>query len=704
MHRFFLLITLILGTLAPSFAKPTTKVACVGDSITFGATIVDRERLSYPAQLAARLGNAYEVRNFGVSARTILSKGDRPYIATQQYQAALQWKPDAVILMLGTNDSKPHNWKHRDEFLHDATSLIESFQQLPSSPRVLVCVPPPVFKEGVIRNAPIRDHIRPALHQAAITTGAEIIDFTPFLIEHARHFPDAVHPTALGAEVLAQRLSMILRTPRVPVLGFEGLGERLKQGHFHGHPMVEFEADGVPARIVRPRRPAAGYPWIWRARFWNHEPQFDRAMLELGWHIAYIDVSHLYGSQKAIDRWNKFHNLLTSQGLSNKPIIEAMSRGGLIAHNWAAANPTKVAGIYADNPVMDIKSWPLGMPGAGSPKDIPRLIDAYNFTSKEDALAWNQNPVDQIHTLASARVPAFYVVGSQDKVVPTAANAERAISAYLQAGAPVEVIRKPQAGHHPHSLVDPTPLVHWALRCAGTPMNPAAAPTPGAEFRGRSAGWGSGTWWDQFERINQLSSQHQDLELVFLGDSITQSWTGSHHRLATADGNRAIDRTFGKHWKTASFGISGDRTEHLLYRVQHGNFDHISPKVIVLTIGVNNLNIGKHTPAQVADGIKATVNALRTKCPRSHILVLGPLPSGRAPDAPRRTDIRTIHHMIAPLGAHPQVTYKNISNTFILADGTLNPELFTSDFIHLKPAGYDAWAKAIKDDIQRLMR
>ena len=111
--------------------------------------------------------------------------------------------------------------------------------------------------------------------------------------------------------------------------------------------------------VVVPDKVAKGKPWIWRARFFGHQPQFDIAMLRKGYHIVYCNVSGLFGAPKAVKRWDNFYkNLCENHGFSKKVILEGMSRGGLIIYNWAAANPDKVAAIYGDAPVMDFKSWP----------------------------------------------------------------------------------------------------------------------------------------------------------------------------------------------------------------------------------------------------------------------------------------------------------------------------------------------------------
>jgi len=210
--------------------------------------------------------------------------------------------------------------------------------------------------------------------------------------------------------------------------------------------------------VVVPDKVAKGKPWIWRARFFGHQPQFDIAMLRKGYHIVYCNVSGLFGAPKAVKRWDDFYkNLCENHGFSKKVILEGMSRGGLIIYNWAAANPDKVAAIYGDAPVMDFKSWP-GHSNAG-------ILKAYGFKNAAEAKAYTGNPIDNLEPLAKAGIPIIHVVGDLDKVVPVAENTGIAEKRYKKMGGIFKVIHK-QVGHHPHSLKDPKPLVDFMLKHA----------------------------------------------------------------------------------------------------------------------------------------------------------------------------------------------------------------------------------------------
>lgn len=240
-----------------------------------------------------------------------------------------------------------------------------------------------------------------------------------------------------------------------------------KQSAFHSFAMYTFEQDGMNCKVVVPKIEAKGRPWIWRARFFGHEPQTDIALLKAGFHVAYVDVSNLFGSPAALKRWDAFYKYLTeTHGFAKKPALEGMSRGGLIIFNWAAQNPDKVACLYADAPVCDFKSWPLGS-GAGkpSPGAWKACLKAYGMTETE-ALAYKRNPIDNLAPLAKANIPLLHVVGDTDQVVPVSENTAIIEERYRKLGGTIIVVHKEKTGHHPHSLKDPQPIVNFILKHA----------------------------------------------------------------------------------------------------------------------------------------------------------------------------------------------------------------------------------------------
>ena len=196
------LIFALISFMTARAAEPV-KVACVGDSITQGVGAQNGK--SYPAQLQALLGEGYKVGNFGVSGRTLLAKGDFPYRKEKKYEAALAMEPDIVVIMLGTNDTKPQNWKFEAEFDADYRELVKSFQTLKSKPKVFVCRPVPVPGKGNygINEENIQKEI-PRVDALAKELGCGVIDMHAALEKFPEMLPDRVHPNTAGAGEMAK--------------------------------------------------------------------------------------------------------------------------------------------------------------------------------------------------------------------------------------------------------------------------------------------------------------------------------------------------------------------------------------------------------------------------------------------------------------------------------------------------------------------
>lgn len=195
-----------------SFAQGQIKVAFVGNSITQGPGRDNPD--SYPLQVGALLGEAYEVKNFGVSGRTLLKKGDFPYWNEPQFQEVKDFAPDVVVIKLGTNDSKPQNWAHKADFVKDYLDLIAEFRtHMPSDGKVYIVIPVPVTRENFGINPDVMDNEqRLMLYEIIQKSGAEMIDLYTPLMEKSELIPDGVHPNKEGltimAEVVARRIRL----------------------------------------------------------------------------------------------------------------------------------------------------------------------------------------------------------------------------------------------------------------------------------------------------------------------------------------------------------------------------------------------------------------------------------------------------------------------------------------------------------------
>ncbi len=170
-----------------------------------------RKGKSYPSQLQALLGDKWNVQNFGVSGRTLLKHGNAPIWKEKLFKDAHVFNPDVVIIMLGTNDTKPQNWVHHDEFIADYKDMIETFKSLPAKPRIFICRPCPVFAHGKfgINEANLDVEI-PLIDQVATDEGVDIIDMHAALDGKPELSKDTVHPKTAGAGVMAQTAAAAL--------------------------------------------------------------------------------------------------------------------------------------------------------------------------------------------------------------------------------------------------------------------------------------------------------------------------------------------------------------------------------------------------------------------------------------------------------------------------------------------------------------
>lgn len=240
-----------------------------------------------------------------------------------------------------------------------------------------------------------------------------------------------------------------------------------KVSKWNGFNQFSFMVDGTNAIVVEPVKPLPGRPWAWRGEFFGAFPNADIELVKKGWHLAYISVPNLFGSPKAMAKWEKFHDYLVKEHqLHSKPALIGLSRGALYCMAWAATHPEKTLLVYLDNGVCDFKSWPGGKPkglgtGQGSTAEWQNVLKAFDFQDDKEAIAWKKNPVDHLEPLAKAKIPLLLIYGDSDKVVPHLENSEIVYDRYQKLDAPVQRIVKKGFDHHPHGLTDPKPIVEF---------------------------------------------------------------------------------------------------------------------------------------------------------------------------------------------------------------------------------------------------
>ncbi len=215
---------------------------------------------------------------------------------------------------------------------------------------------------------------------------------------------------------------------------------------------------------------------------------------------------------------------------------------------------------------------------------------------------------------------------------------------------------------------------------AGEKKNPCIVPVP------RDKGW-----MKRHEGFVEIAKKG-DVDVLLLGDSITDAWR-----------QKGAEPTFKKYFvplKTANFGIGGDRTEHVLWRIQNGELEGITPKVVMLMIGTNNS--GSNSSEQIAEGITEIVKELQKRTPTTKILLLGVFPRAPKADHPVRAKIAKINEIVSKLDDGKRVKYLDIGKKFLQDDGELTKEIMP-DFLHLSQKGYEIWGDAVIPTIHAML-
>jgi len=200
-----------------------------------------------------------------------------------------------------------------------------------------------------------------------------------------------------------------------------------------------------------------------------------------------------------------------------------------------------------------------------------------------------------------------------------------------------------------------------------------------------------GGWKQLHDSFLARAKQKEGVNLLFLGDSITQGWNGPQQ----------VWERYYRPRNVANFGIGGDRTQHVLWRIENGEVDGIHPKVVVLMIGTNNM--GANSADEIADGIKAIVKKLHEKLPETKVLLLGVFPRGERPDDPVRDKVKAVNEKIAKLDdGGKSVKYLDIGPRFMSEDGTISTAIMP-DFLHLTQKGYRVWADAMEPTLWSML-
>lgn len=382
-------------------------------------------------------------------------------------------------------------------------------------------------------------------------------------------------------------------------------GEATPAGEQGEHTRYTFEVDGRAAWVVVPQHPAPGHPWVWRARFPGYHAEADAILLDRGFHIAFIDTNNMLGSPRAMAHWDAFYAFTTEHGLAARPAIEAVSRGGLFAYAFAARWPERVACIYADTPVCDIKSWPGGKgTGRGHDATWQNLLKQYDFTESQ-AIAYRKNPIDILAPIAEAKIPLLHIVSLNDEIVPPTENTFVLAERYRALGGQIDLMQvqmgTSQSGGHHFDHPDPVRVADFIER--------HATALPGDK--------------DYFVMRGSLDNARIRFErdkvgkVVFVGGSITNMPDGWREMTAKYLQQRFADTDF----TFVNAGIPSTGSVPGAFRLMRDAFSDGPPDLIFEEAAVNDLH-NMRTDAQMTRGMEGILRHARKANPNVDLVVM----------------------------------------------------------------------------------
>ncbi|KAA6317888.1 hypothetical protein EZS27_032027 [termite gut metagenome] len=314
------------------------------------------------------------------------------------------------------------------------------------------------------------------MRNAAYVERVEVLDLYPLLVDKPDLIPDQIHPDEKGAGIIAKRLFQQIIFPIeesfdiFKTLDKQGIDYRIS--NFSGYECATFLQNGRECKVVKPRKVSVHHPWMWQARFFGHEPQTAIALLERGYHFVYCDQAERLGNKQNIKEWNAFYKLLHSGGLNQKVVLEGMSRGGVYVFNWAAANPDKVAAVYVDNPLLDMKAMYWGPNGEEKPEnEITKGIEENYHATRAQMKNFKESPIDKINDIVKGHYPILILCAELDEAAVNSQNTFPFEKKIKEKGGDITVMVKKGFGHHPHSFPNPAIIVDFIEKAVNKEVN-----------------------------------------------------------------------------------------------------------------------------------------------------------------------------------------------------------------------------------------
>jgi len=394
-------------------------------------------------------------------------------------------------------------------------------------------------------------------------------------------------------------------TLAVAILGFSLLAAGRTED-WNGFQRLRFTIEGHPCFLTQPVLTAPGKPWVWRTSFPDYHAEVDLELLRHGWTVGYVECLDQLGSDAALDLMDRFYAHLTQQlGFAPRPALEAVSRGGLHAYRYAARHPERIACLYADTPVMDLKSWPLGWPGAR--KEVGDALAAYGFKDESELRAYRGNPVDLLEPIARAKVPLRHVISLNDEVVPPEQNTLEAQRRLGSFGAGLDLVTVAEGTLESHGHHFPLPEVFASARFIR--RHTAVLPR-GREYFARR---------DGLESSRRRFEQERTGRVAFLGGSITYN-PGWRDAVMESLRERFGSTTF----EFVAAGVPSLGSVPHAFRLERDVLEHGPLDLLFVEAAVNDHNYDGQ-PQAVAwalRGMEGVVRHMRRVSPHTDIVLL----------------------------------------------------------------------------------
>ena len=447
---------------------------------------------------------------------------------------------------------------------------------------------------------------------------------------------------------------------------------------WNGFAKYEFEIDGKPAYVVEPANSAPGQPWVWRARFPNFHAETDLILLNRGFHIARLNTDGMLGSPPAMQHWDAFYQFVTQRGLAKKCTLEGVSRGGLFVYGFASRWPDRVAAIYCDTPVCDIRSWPGGKgTGRGHEPTWQTCLKEYGLT-EETAQEFAGNPIDRLAPIAAAKIPILHIVSLNDVIVPPSENTFVLADAYRKLGGSIDVMEvtagtETSGGHH-FTHPDPVRVADFIeLHGSTQPLGHDYFTIRGSLDNSRS----------KFETTKQG-------RVVFLGGSITtmQGW-----RDLTSD---YLKQRFPQtEFEFMDAGISSTGSTPGAFRLLRDVFGKGQVDLLFEEAAVNDLH-NMRTSEEMIRGMEGIVRHARQVNPNLDIVMMhfvdpahrADYQSGKTPEVIAQHESVATHYHIPSLNLAAEVTDRIAAGQFDWEHDFKN--------CHPSPMGHRVYASSIR--------